>query len=70
MKLYVVHRTRGGYTKSDVTSDVLGVYTDKEVARKVALTGYGQWMEVELDYVLPGIKAAADEFGFDLTNRG
>ena len=67
MKVYVVHRIRGGYAREDApTSDVIGVYTDKEVARKVALTGYGQYMEVELDYILPGIKAAADEFGFEL----
>ena len=67
MKLYVVHRTRSGYAREDApTSDVVGAYTDKEVARKVALTGYGQWMEIEVDYIPPGIKAAADEFGFEL----
>ena len=66
MKLYAVHRTRGGYAREDAaTSDVIGVYTDKEVARKVALIGHGQWMEIELDYIPPGIKAAADEFGFE-----
>ena len=30
MKVYVVHRIRGGYAREDApTSDVLGVYTDK-----------------------------------------
>lgn len=67
MKLFVVHRTRGGYAREDApTSDVIGVYTDKEVARKVALLSYGRYDEVELDYIYPGIKAAAPEFGFEL----
>jgi len=66
-KVFVVHRTRGGYAREDApTSDVLGVYTDKEVARKVAILGYGEWMEVEVDYIYPGIKSAAPEFGFKL----
>lgn len=66
MKLYVVHRTRAGYAREDVTSDVLGVYTDREVARKVAILGHGQYMEVEVDYIMPGIRAAAPEYGFEL----
>ena len=67
MKLYAVHRTRAGYTREDApTSDVLGVYTDREVARKVAILGHGQYMEVEVDYIMPGIRAAAPEYGFEL----
>jgi hypothetical protein len=67
MKLYVVHRTRAGYAREDApTSDVLGVYTDREVARKVAILGHGQYMEVEVDYIMPGIRAAAPEYGFEL----
>ena len=67
MKVYVVHRTREGYSRGDaLDSDVLGVYTDQEVARKVAILGYGKWMEVEIDYIYPGIKAAAPEFGMTL----
>lgn len=67
MKLYVVHRTRAGYAREDAhTSDVVGAFTDKEVARRVAILSYGQYMEIEVDYIMPGIKAAAAEFGFTL----
>ena len=67
MKVYVVHRTRGGYAREDApTSDVIGVYTDKEVARKVAILGHGRYDEMEVDYIVPGIKAAAPEFGMTL----
>ena len=38
----------------------------KEVARKVAILSYGQYMEVEVDYIMPGIKAAAPEYGMTL----
>lgn len=67
MKVFVVHRTREGYSRGDaLSSDVLGVYTDEEVARKVALLGYGRYDEVEVNYIFPGIKAAAPEFGMTL----
>ena len=46
MKVYVVHRTRAGYAREDAhTSDIVGVFTDKEVARKVALLSYGRYDE-------------------------
>ena len=67
MKVYVVHRTRSGYAREDSpSSDVVGVYTDKEVARKVALLSYGRYDEVEVDYIAPGIKAAAPEYKMTL----
>lgn len=67
MKLYVVHRTRSGYAREDdPVSDVVGVYIDKEIARKVALLSYGRYDEVYLDDVPPGIRAAAPEFGVTL----
>jgi hypothetical protein len=67
MKLYIVHRSRSGYAREDAPySDVVGAFTDKEVARKVAILSYGQYMEVEVDYIMPGIKAAAPEFGMTL----
>ena len=67
MKLYVVHRTRAGYAREDApTSDVVGAFTDREVARKVAILSYGQYVEVDVDYIMPGIKAAAPEYGFEL----
>lgn len=66
MKLYVVHRTRSGYAREDAsTSDVIGVYTLKEVAQKVAALGYGRWDEVDVDAIPPGIKAAAPHYGID-----
>lgn len=65
-KLYVVHRTRSGYAREDAkTSDVVGVFTDPETARKVALLSYGKYELVELDYIMPGIRAAAPEYGLD-----
>lgn len=67
MKVFVVHRTREGYSRGDaLSSDVLGVYTDPEIARKVAILGYSRVDEITVDYVLPGIKAAAPEFGMTL----
>ena len=67
MKVYVVHRTCEGYAREDApTSDVIGVYTNKEVARKVAILGRGSYDEMEVDYIVPGIKAAAPEFGMTL----
>jgi hypothetical protein len=47
-------------------SDVVGAYTDKEIAHKVALISHGRYEEMEVDYIFPGIKAAASEFGFSL----
>ena len=67
MKLYAVHRTREGYAREDAhTSDVIGIYTDQEVARRVAVISYGQWQEVEVDYIPPGIKADATAYGVTL----
>ena len=67
MKVYVVHRNRSGYAREDApTSDVVGVFTDQEVARKVAMLSYGRYDEMEADYIMPGIKAAALEFGMVL----
>ena len=70
MKVYAVHRSRGGYAREDApVSDVIGVFTDKEVARQVAIIGHGQWMEIDVDYIMPGLRAAAEEFGFALDKR-
>ena len=67
MKLYVVHCTRAGYAREDApSSDVVGAFTDPEVARKVALLSHGRYMEVEVDYIMPGIRAAAPELGITL----
>jgi len=67
MKVYVVHRVLRSYARDDaMESDVVGAYTDKEIARKVALISHGRYEEMEVDYVFPGIKAAASEFGFSL----
>ena len=65
--LYSVHRPTPGYAREDEGgSEVVGVYTDREVARRVAILCHGRWDEVTLDYVWPGIKARAGEFGFEL----
>lgn len=67
MKLYVVHRNRSGYAREDIpVGDVVGAYTDKEIARKISLLSNGGYVEVEVDDVPPGIRAAAPEFGFTL----
>lgn len=50
MKLYVVHRTRDGYSRTDPkVSDVVGVFTDKELARKVAIASHGKYEEQSKD---------------------
>lgn len=70
MKLFVVHRLVGGYAREDSpVSDVVGVFTDKEVARQVAVISHGMWTEHELDYIYPGIKATADVYGFNLNQK-
>ena len=67
MKVFVVHRTVSGYAREDASSsDVVGVYTDQEVARKVALLGRGKWTEVEVDYIMPYFINTAPEFGMTL----
>ena len=67
MKLFVVHATRVGYAREDADeSVVVGAYTDEEVARKVALLSFAKYIEVEVDYIPPGIKKAAPEFGVKL----
>ena len=67
MKVYVVHRTCRSYVRDDaMESDVVGVYTDQQIARKVALVSRGRYKEIEVDYVFPDIKAAASEFKFSL----
>ena len=67
MKLFVVHRTVGGYAREDASSsDVVGLYTDGEVARKIAILAHGQYKEVEVDYIMPGFINAASEFGMTL----
>ena len=67
MKVYVVHRTACGYARGDQPiSDVVGVYTEATLAKKVALVTRGTWTEVDLDYIWPGIQQDAPEFGITL----
>lgn len=67
ISLYIVHRIRGGYAREDQPqSDAVGVYTDPELARKVAVVTGGRYEEMILDYVPPGIQAHAQELGMDL----
>ena len=67
MKVFVVHRTVGGYAREDASSgDVVGVYTDITLAKKVALLARGTWTEVDVDYIWPGIEQLAPEFGITL----
>jgi hypothetical protein len=67
MKVFVVHRTGSGYTREDnSTSEVVGVYTEATLAKKVALLARGTWTEIDLDYIWPGIEQAAPEFGITL----
>jgi hypothetical protein len=67
MKVFVVHRSVGGYAREDASSsDVVGVYTDGEVARKIALLARGQCKEVEVDYIMPYFINTASEFGMTL----
>lgn len=56
MKIFAVHNKNG----------LVGVFTDKEVARKVAILSYGEYHETTLDYIPPGITAAAPEYGITL----
>lgn len=56
MQVFAVHNSNG----------LVGVFTDKETARKVALLSFGQYHETELDYIPPGIKAAAPEYSIEI----
>jgi hypothetical protein len=67
MKVFVVHRTGSGYAREDnSTSEVVGVYTEMTLAKKVALLARSACTEVDLDYIRPGIEQAASEFGITL----
>ena len=67
MKVYVVHRVGSGFSREDYsTSEVVGVYTEATLAKKVALLARGTWTEVDLDYIWPGIQQDAPEFGMTL----
>jgi hypothetical protein len=67
MKVFVVHRAQAGFSREDNTSsEVVGVYTDIGIAKKVALLARGTWKEVDVDYIWPGIEQTASEFGIKL----
>ena len=67
MKVYVVHTTRSGYAREDPpSSDVVGVYSNKETAITVSRVCGGRYKEIEMDHIHPGHRNAANEFGFKL----
>lgn len=67
MKVYVVHCTRSGYAREDApSSDVVGVYTEEQTAITVSRVCGGRYKEIEVDYIHPGHRNAAAEFGFKL----
>lgn len=69
MKLYVVANQIGGYAREDdPTVNVVGAYTDVEVARAVkCAAGFGATIsEIEVDHIHPGHREAAVAFGFKL----
>lgn len=68
--VHVVTSLVSGYAREDAsTSRAVGVYTDPELARKVAqLCGFGSSANaVEVNFVPAGIKSDADAFGIKLT---
>lgn len=70
MKLYAVSRPVGGYARElAARSEIVGVYTDREIARKVAVLSSGTYEEVELNYIWPGIRASAPEFGLEFPDK-
>lgn len=70
MKLYAVSRTVGGYAREDAArSETVGVYTDREIARKIAVLSGGIYEEVELNYIWAGIRAYAPELGIELPDK-
>jgi len=67
MKVYVVHQVRrSDYVDDTLECNVVGVYTDLNVARKVALVSRGRYQEIEVDHVFPEIKDAAPKFRISL----
>ena len=60
MKVYVVYCARR------VGDIVVGVYTDEDLARKIAVLSYGEYDEFELDSIPVGVKNAAPKFGMTL----
>ena len=66
MILHVVHMTIAGYERSDPgTSDVVGVFTDEDIAKKLKMTlGYASGVsKIELDFLAPGHLANMKELG-------
>lgn len=67
MKVYVVSKMIGGYAREDNPAFVVvGVYTKEENAKIVSKVSQGRYREIEVDYIPPGIKQDADEFGYKL----
>ena len=55
-ELYVVHATVSGYAREDaMNSSVIGVYTDQQLAIRVARAASGRVSAVGLDAVPQGI---------------
>lgn len=53
--LYVVASTTGGYAREDAAEPhVCGVFTDENVAKKVAMVGHGKVFTMPLDQVGAG----------------
>lgn len=56
MKIFVVHKTVGGYAKEDFhESCVIGAYSNEEFASKVARVTYAKMDEIELNFTPKGI---------------
>lgn len=68
MKLYCVMYMVGGYAREDAANaQIVGIFTDKQIADKVRLCVSGEIKEVELNAVAAGYqKTALELFGVNL----
>jgi hypothetical protein len=68
--LHIVHKTVGGFTREDRDdSHIVGVYTDEDVAKKVAIASHAQVASIELDHIPPGYRSFAKELGMKFPDQ-
>lgn len=65
--LYVVVQSLGGYAREDADRPgCAGVYTEKDIAAKVAKVSHGTVIPIELDHIHPGYLDMAKMCGMKL----
>lgn len=71
MKLYAVLGTIGGYAREDAPeANLVGIYTDPDVASQVSLAASGcRVEEITLDFIPPGYLKTAEAIGLPIGKK-